>query len=97
MGRTRRLTRVAFSLTKQHILVSENCYLVVADTMVGHFSEGEMPGKRSKNWFKGNEPLKARDVFLSENINFEVAPINSKLVLSSSPGGYLRRLEETKS
>ena len=77
-------------------LVSEGCYLVIADTVVGHFLEGEIVGKRSKNWFKGDEPLKARDVFLSQNKDFEIAPINNKLVLSSSPGGYLRRLKVQK-
>ena len=53
-------------------LVSEGCYLVVADTVVGHFLEGEIKGKRSKNWFKGDEPLKARDVFLSKSNEFEM-------------------------
>ena len=77
-------------------LVSLGCYLVLADTIVGHFLEGEIAGKRSKNWFKGDEPLKARNVFLSKNKDFEIAPINGKLVLSSSPGGYLRRVRVSK-
>ena len=72
-------------------MVSEGCYLVVADTVVGHWSEEEAPKTRSRHWFKGNEPLAARDAYLAETDRFEVDPvINGKLVLSSSPGGYLR-------
>ena len=71
--------------------VTKGSYLVVADTFVGHLSEDEAPIKRSKLWFKGNEPLAARDQFLLETNTFEVDDeINKKLVLSSSPGGYLR-------
>ena len=71
--------------------VTKGSYLVVADTFVGHLNKDEAPTKRSKIWFKGNEPLAARDQFLSETVTFEVDnEINGKLVLSSSPGGYLR-------
>ncbi len=73
-------------------LVSEGCYLVVADTVVGHMSEEIAPKKRSKIWFQGNEPLAALNDYLAENDRFEVDPVlNGKLVISSSPGGYLRR------
>ena len=71
--------------------VTKGSYLVVADTFVGHLSEAEAPTTRSKLWFKGNEPLAARDKFLLETDAFEIDnEINKKLVLSSSPGGYLR-------
>ncbi len=73
-------------------LVSVGSYLIVADTVVGYFHKGELSGDRSKEWYKGNEPLAARDKFLLANDDFELASINDKLVLSSSPGGYLRRI-----
>jgi cephalosporin hydroxylase len=65
--------------------------LVVADTLVGHVEEDQAPKKRSKLWFKGDEPLSALRDFLQEQDRFEPDPVlNGKLVLSSSPGGYLR-------
>ena len=73
-------------------LVSEGCYLVVADTLVGHMDEKTAPKKRSKIWYRGNEPLSALNDYLTETTDFEVDPVlNGKLVMSSSPGGYLRR------
>jgi cephalosporin hydroxylase len=72
-------------------MVTPDCFLVVADTLVGHLTEDEAPKKRSHIWFKGNEPLAAMNDYLAENDRFEIDPvINGKLVLSSSPGGYLR-------
>lgn len=72
-------------------MVTEGCYLVVADTLVGHMTEETAPKKRSKLWYKGNEPLTARDDYLAECDRFEVDHvINGKLVVASSPGGYLR-------
>jgi cephalosporin hydroxylase len=71
-------------------LVTKGCYMVVADTLVGHCSEDETPQKRSQILFKGNDPLSARDDYLSETDRFEVdEALNGKLMLSSSPGGYL--------
>lgn len=72
-------------------LVTEGCYLVVADTLVGHLDEENAPKKRSKIWYKGDEPLSALNDYMSESDRFEVdEELNGKLVLSSSPGGYLR-------
>ena len=72
-------------------LVTAGCYLVVADTILGYLDESETPQKRSKVWLKGNEPLSALKAFLRETDRFEVDPvINGKLILASSPGGYLR-------
>lgn len=72
-------------------MVTEGCYLVVADTIVGHLSEEQAPKKRSKLWFKGDEPLSALQDYMAETDRFEVdETLNGKLVLSSSPGGYLR-------
>jgi len=72
-------------------LVTEGCYLVVADTLLGHFEREHTPRNRSNVWFKGNEPLSALQAYLLETDRFEVDPIlNGKLIFSSSPGGYLR-------
>ncbi|WP_298432881.1 cephalosporin hydroxylase family protein [uncultured Jannaschia sp.] len=72
-------------------LVTEGCFLVVADTLVGHIEAEDAPENRSKHWSKGNEPLAALNDYLAETDRFEPdAELNGKLVLSSSPGGYLR-------
>jgi cephalosporin hydroxylase len=72
-------------------MVTQGCYLVVADTLVGHVEEKDAPTNRSKLWFKGNDPLSATNDYLKENDRFEIDDeINGKLVLSSSPGGYLK-------
>lgn len=77
-------------------LVSDGCYLVVADTVVGHIPEGSAI-QRSKQWETGNDPLTALRQYLTETQDFEVDPaINGKLVFSSSPGGYCRRLKTSK-
>jgi cephalosporin hydroxylase len=74
-------------------MVTPGCYMVVADTIVGHVSEENAPKKRSKLWFKGNEPLSALQDYMAETDRFEVDEVlNGKLVLSSSPGGYIRRV-----
>lgn len=75
-------------------LVTPGCFLVVADTLVGHLEPDQVPRKRSKIWNKGDEPLAAMHSYLQETDAFEAdAALNGKLVLSSSPGGYLRRKE----
>jgi cephalosporin hydroxylase len=72
-------------------LVTPGCYMVVADTIVGHLTEEETPKKRSQVLYKGNDPLSARDDYLAETDRFEIDEVlNGKLVISSSPGGYLR-------
>jgi cephalosporin hydroxylase len=76
-------------------LVTPGCYLVVADTAAGHLTEDQAPKKRSKSWFRGNDPLSAVNDYLKENDRFSVDPvINGKLVLASSPGGYCVRLPD---
>jgi cephalosporin hydroxylase len=82
---------VLAELRKYGPLVTSGCYLVVADTILGRFDAAQTPRKRSKVWFKGDEPLSAVVHYLAETDRFEVDPvINGKLVFSSSPGGYLR-------
>jgi cephalosporin hydroxylase len=72
-------------------LVTVGCYLVVADTLLGYLDEGQTPHKRSKILHKGNEPRAALEQYVGENDRFEVDPIvNGKLILASSPAGYLQ-------
>lgn len=76
-------------------MVTKGCFLVVADTVIGHVTEQEAPKKRSKIWFRGNEPLAAVQDYLYETDRFEVdAALNGKLIVSSSPGGYLRCIKD---
>ncbi|MEQ8742968.1 CmcI family methyltransferase [Parasphingorhabdus sp.] len=73
-------------------MVTPGCFMVVADTLVGLLEPDQVPQKRSKIWEKGNEPLAAMQAYLDETDLFEPdEALNGKLVLSSSPGGYLRR------
>jgi cephalosporin hydroxylase len=72
-------------------LVTPGQYLVVADTLVGYLDKDLVLKNRSKQWKKGNEPLAALNIFLGETRRFQIDPvINGKLILSSSPGGYLK-------
>jgi cephalosporin hydroxylase len=72
-------------------LVTPGCYLVVADTLLGHVTEALAPRRRSRVLFKGNEPLAALQIYLRECDRFEVDPLlNGKLIFASSPGGYLK-------
>ena len=74
-------------------LVTKDNYLIVADTLIGFYLEDQSPTDRSKHWFKGNEPLSAIKDFFEKNEDFEVDPeINGKLIVSSSPRGYLRKI-----
>lgn len=72
-------------------LVTENCYMVVADTASGFLSEDQAPKRRSKIWYQGDEPLSAARDYMAETDRFEVDPaVNGKLVMASSPQGYLK-------
>ena len=72
-------------------LVTAGLYLVVADTLLGHGDASQTPTKRSRIWYPGDEPYAAVNAYLAETDRFETDKVlNGKLVLSSSPGGYLR-------
>lgn len=71
-------------------LATEGQYLVVADTLLGWGDSTQTPTKRSKVLYPGDEPYAALKAYLAETDRFEIdAVLNGKLVLSSSPGGYL--------
>jgi len=72
-------------------LVTTGQYLVVADTVLGFADKMSTPTKRSKVWYAGDEPLSALKSYSQETDRFEEDEVlNGKLVLSSSPKGYLR-------
>lgn len=71
-------------------LVTRGQFLVVADTLLGRLKPEQTPTARSHFWPPGDEPLAAVQAFLTENDRFRPDPeLNGKLILSSSPGGYL--------
>jgi cephalosporin hydroxylase len=73
-------------------LVSEGQFLIVADTVVE-----QIPAQshRPRPWGPGNNPATALDAFLTDNQQFARDPfVNAKLLISSSPGGYLRRVKD---
>ncbi len=73
-------------------MVTAGCYLVVADTIVAHLPQDSKSRNRSRVLDVGNDPAAAAAQYLQENPEFEIDEVlNGKLVLSSSPSGYLRR------
>jgi cephalosporin hydroxylase len=68
-------------------LVTTGQYLVVADTII------EQPAMedRVRRWGPGNSPATALRAYLAETDRFvKDEPLEAKLLLTSSPGGYLR-------
>lgn len=83
---------VAKELDVYSKLVSRGCYLIVADTILGHMNSEQTPRNRSKIWYKGNEPYAAVSEFLENNLDFRLDKVvNGKMLLSSSIGGFLVR------
>lgn len=84
--------------THEHVLdelrayapfVTPGQFLVVADTIVE-----SLPPQlhRPRPWGKGDNPKTAVDAFLGKSDDFVVDEyVNGKLLMTSSPGGYLRR------
>lgn len=65
---------------------------IICATVAGHMGEETASKKRSNIWYRGNEPLSALNDYLTETTALDVDPVlNDKLVMSSSPGGYLKR------
>jgi cephalosporin hydroxylase len=85
--------------THQHVLAELRAYaplvtvgqfLVVADTFVEDIPPQE---HRPRPWGPGDNPATALRAWLSESESFEPDDfINAKLLLTASPGGYLRRV-----
>lgn len=69
-------------------LVTQGCYLVVADTLIEDMPAGSFP---DRPWDKGDNPATAAKVFLQTSDRFEVdTSIDAKLQISVAPGGYLK-------
>lgn len=70
--------------------VSKGSYIIVHDTGI------ELVPKEifdDRNWGPGNNPMTAAQEFLQANEQFEVDQlINSKLLITSSPKGYIKRI-----
>jgi cephalosporin hydroxylase len=71
-------------------LVTAGQFLVVADTFVEEIPAQE---HRPREWGPGDNPATALRAWLDEVDGFEPDPfVNAKLLLTASPGGYLRRM-----
>jgi len=71
-------------------LVTVGQFLVVADTFVEEIPPQE---HRPRPWGPGNNPATALRTWLDETEGFEADPfVDAKLLLTASPGGYLRRV-----
>jgi len=72
-------------------LVSVGGYCMVGDTGIEDLPEGTTA---DRPWEKGNNPKTAVWQYLRENSNFEIdKTIDSKLILTGSPDGYLKRIQ----
>lgn len=71
-------------------LVSVGQFLVVADTFIEDIPPQE---HRPRPWGPGNNPATALRAWLDKRDDFEPdAFVNAKLLVTASPGGYLRRI-----
>lgn len=101
--RTRQATRTMVFLDSNHThdhvlselqlyapLVSKGSYCVVFDTVVENLPAGTV---NDRPWDKGNNPMTAVDEFLRDNSDFVIDhEIDSQLLISAAPRGYLRRV-----
>ena len=72
-------------------LVSVGSYCIVGDTLIEDLPNEEFT---DRPWGKGNNPKTAIWEFLKENKDFEIdKTIDSKLIFTSSPDGYLKRIK----
>jgi len=72
-------------------LVSKGSYCVVFDTIIEDMPEGAFPGRP---WGKGNNPKTAVREYLKTHPEFEIdSSIENKLLITVSPGGYLKRVK----
>jgi len=72
-------------------LIGVGSYCIISDTGVEDLPSG---ATADRPWGKGNNPKTAVWEFLKENDNFEIDKvIESKLLLTCSPDGFLKRLK----
>jgi cephalosporin hydroxylase len=73
-------------------LVSIGSYCMVGDTGVEDLPDGTT---HDRPWGKGNNPKTAVREFLKENDEFLIdKTIDSKLIMTGSPDGYLKRIKK---
>ena len=76
-------------------LVSKESYIIVMDTNIEKYHEIVSQGRESRPWGVGNNPWTAVQAFLKEDNTFEVdETITDKIVITSAPGGYLKKLNK---
>jgi cephalosporin hydroxylase len=79
---------VLSELTLYSPLVTAGSYMVVFDTVVEQMPADFFP---DRPWGPGDNPATALKVFLAGSDRFEVdSEIDSKLLITAAPGGYLR-------
>ena len=80
-------------------LTSVGSYIVVFDTVIDYLPENHLPNEsnpsmsEARTYTKGNSPMSAVREFLKDNENFKIiSEIDSKLLISVAPEGYLKRI-----
>lgn len=70
-------------------LVTPGSYCVVFDTIVAHMPENAYP---DRPWNRDDNPMTAVRTWLPQHLEFEIdIEMDSKLLISVAPNGYLRR------
>lgn len=71
-------------------LITKGSYFMVGDTGIEDLPDGTTS---NRPWGKGNNPKTAVWEFLKENNDFEIdKTLQSKLIITGSPDGYLKRV-----
>jgi cephalosporin hydroxylase len=75
-------------------LTSIGSYCVVFDTIIEDLPADYMPDGRPRPWNPGNNPKTAVKDFIKYNSDFQIDKnIDNKILISVSPGGYLKRVK----
>ena len=70
--------------------MSPGSYCVVFDTVIEHLPKEFYP---ERPWGPGDNPMSAVHLFLESHSEFEIdTAIDSKVLISVAPSGYLRRV-----
>ena len=73
-------------------LVTKGSYCVVSDTIIENLPDDRFA---DRPWSRGNNPRTAVERFLENDDRFEIdLEIDSRLLISNSPCGYLRRIKD---
>lgn len=75
-------------------LVTKNSYLLVGDTVLKKLPINTYPkAHANRPWSQENNPATAITKFLEHDKNFAIdIDIDSQLLISDTPGGYLKRI-----